>query len=90
MDNACIIAGIVEKIVFRNEENGYTIALVQLDKDCEDQKPKEIHKKTVTCVGTLLTARPFDHRTFTGSWTCHPRYGQQFAFTESEAFCPQP
>ena len=88
MDNACIIAGIVEKIVFRNEENGYTIALVQLDKDCEDQKPKEIHKKTVTCVGTLLTARPFDHRTFTGSWTCHPRYGQQFAFTESESILP--
>ncbi|MCR5813772.1 MAG: ATP-dependent RecD-like DNA helicase [Desulfovibrio sp.] len=92
MDDACVLSGVLEKIVFRNEENGYSIVLVKVDKDSLEMLANELKeestKKTVTCVGSLLEAKPFAHIQFTGSFTRHPRYGLQFTFSQYEEILP--
>ncbi|MBO4336219.1 MAG: ATP-dependent RecD-like DNA helicase [Desulfovibrio sp.] len=92
MEDPCILSGILEKIIFRNEENGYSIVLLELDKTAretlKDEELVDNVKKTLICVGSLLEAKPFAHLQLTGTFTRHPRYGLQFAFTKSEEILP--
>lgn len=61
-----ILKGTVEHIVYRNEANGYTV----LELDAGDV--------LTTVVGELLGIEPGEIVTFTGNYTTHPTYGQQF------------
>ncbi|MFQ5577010.1 MAG: ATP-dependent RecD-like DNA helicase [Anaerolineae bacterium] len=61
--------GTVERVVFANEENGYTIArfLVRGRYDL------------LTIVGNMAGVRPGAQLRVWGQWKNHPTYGQQFA-----------
>ncbi len=61
------LEGVVESIIFKNEENGYTIARVFLDEG-----------GVTTVVGTLPCLGAGEHLSATGSYTVHPQHGSQF------------
>ena len=60
------IEGFVEKIVFRNAENGYTV--LQLAVDGEE----------TTCVGTFSFVNEGEFLKLTGVYVAHAVYGEQF------------
>ncbi|WP_346917197.1 ATP-dependent RecD-like DNA helicase [Clostridium sp.] len=60
------IEGIVETVVFRNEDNGYTICKLKSDKE------------VVTIVGVIPFINESQEYSVQGEWTVHPKFGKQF------------
>lgn len=60
------LKGTIESIIFRNEENGYTV--LELDND----------KELITVVGTMGEVNEGDQIKVTGSYTSHHSFGMQF------------
>jgi len=60
------IKGELERIVFLNEENYYTIARLRMD------------KQEVTIVGNLFSVNIGETLQLTGEWTQHKKFGYQF------------
>ncbi|MEX0962227.1 MAG: ATP-dependent RecD-like DNA helicase [Simkaniaceae bacterium] len=62
------ISGIVERVVFSNQENGFTIARL-----------KEPRKEDLTTiVGSMPELKAGEALTLQGIWKHHPQYGRQF------------
>jgi exodeoxyribonuclease V alpha subunit len=62
------LTGVIERITYHNEENGYTVA--QLTPEGKDY--------TVTVVGAMLGIHVGESVHLIGEWTAHPQYGRQF------------
>jgi exodeoxyribonuclease V alpha subunit len=62
------IRGQLEKIIFRNEENNYTVAMVNPESELD----------SVTITGILYSPNPGQMLEMEGEWTEHPRFGTQF------------
>ncbi|HSM23491.1 MAG TPA: ATP-dependent RecD-like DNA helicase, partial [Anaerolineaceae bacterium] len=62
------LEGVLERITFQNDENGYTIAKIL---------PKG-KIQPVTIVGTLAGAQVGESLLLNGLWTNHHQYGRQF------------
>ncbi len=60
------IDGTVENIVYRNEDNGYTVMEIDADGLLE------------TAVGNMPMVYEGEHVKLGGSWTQHKSYGSQF------------
>ena len=58
------ISGTVQKITYKNEANGYTVAEVKADKE------------SITVVGLLPFLSEGDLAEFFGKFTVHPTYGK--------------
>ena len=71
------ITGTVEKITFKNEANGYTVAIVNCDGE------------DVTAVGILPFLNEGDVAEFSGEFTFHKTYGEQFKVESFERKAPQ-
>ncbi|MFE3886978.1 ATP-dependent RecD-like DNA helicase [Streptomyces lydicus] len=69
MVNAAVIEGVLERITYANEENGYTVARVDTGRGAGD---------LLTVVGALLGAQPGESLRMEGRWGSHPQYGKQF------------
>ena len=61
------LTGTLEEIIYRNTENGYTVAVVEADDEY------------VTAVGTMATCNVGTRYTMTGSYREHHKYGFQFS-----------
>lgn len=61
------VSGVVEEIIYSNQDNGYTIC----DIDCGDDG-------LVTATGTMPYLSEGETVTLSGSWITHPDYGEQF------------
>lgn len=59
------IEGVVETIVFKNDENGYTVAKIQYNKDI------------IPIVGYMPFISVGQRIKATGEWVVHPNFGQQ-------------
>lgn len=70
------IQGIVEEIIFKNEENGYTIASIDQDMDI------------LIVVGYMPTIKEGEMMRFVGEPTFHKTYGEQFKVTSCEVVEP--
>ncbi len=70
------IEGFVDNIIFRNEENGYTV--FEVVADCEH----------LTCVGTFQFLNEGEYIEFTGEKKIHPGYGEQIQVTSYEIKAP--
>ncbi len=68
--------GTIEEIIFRNNENGYTIAVIENDEEM------------FTAVGYLPFADAGRSYEFTGNWKTHPTYGEQFDVCEAKEIRP--
>ena len=72
------ITGFVEHIVYRNEENGYTVLnLISQDED------------EVTCVGVFQIISEGECMEATGEYTVHPSYGPQFKVSSYRIKAPE-
>ena len=61
-----IVEGYIARIIFRNDENGYTVLSLRLEEE------------DLTCVGTFPFISEGEFMQLTGDYTDHPVYGQQF------------
>ena len=73
------ITGFIERIKFRNEENGYTVMSVTDQSDGEE----------VIMVGNLAYAAEGDMIEASGHMTQHPVYGEQLQIESYEMKTPQ-
>ncbi|MEU2558741.1 ATP-dependent RecD-like DNA helicase [Streptomyces longispororuber] len=64
-----VIEGVLERITYANEENGYTVARVDTGRGAGD---------LLTVVGSLLGAQVGESLRMEGHWGSHPQYGKQF------------
>lgn len=71
------ITGFVEHIIYRNEENGYTV----LNLVCQEEE--------VTCVGIFHVIGEGESIEVTGSYTSHPSYGEQFKAESFQVKAPE-
>ena len=71
------ITGFVEYIVFRNEENGYTVLNLAVEED------------EVTCVGVFQFISEGESVELKGEYTVHPSYGPQFQVESYAIKAPQ-
>ncbi len=60
--------GILERIVYFNEENNYTVAKLEVNG----------RRDPVTIVGNLLSTNPGETLKLTGKWVTNQKFGQQF------------
>ncbi len=71
------LSGQVESIVYRNEDNGYTV----IELAGEDEM--------ITAVGTMPLISVGEHVKLYGTYKNHPSYGQQFSATACERSMPE-
>lgn len=75
------LSGIVEHIVYRNEENSYTV--------CEIAAEGESGEELVTAVGILPYLAVGEGIRARGSWEVHPVHGRQFRIDVFEKQLPE-
>lgn len=71
------IEGYVDHIIFRNQDNGYTVMVVVT----EDEE--------LTCVGSFQYVNEGETIKAFGHYTEHPSYGRQFVMSSYEVIVPQ-
>lgn len=71
-------SGSIERIIFKNDENGYAILRVVPDK--KEAGRRGIPLSGLTCVGTLLNPQAGQNLSFMGRFVQNARYGRQFQF----------
>ena len=73
-----VLEGIIEEIIYRNSENGYTVALLNVN-----------DKNLVSCVGKFGVINIGEYVRLEGEWTKDKRYGEQFSFSKAETILPK-
>ena len=71
------ISGTVENIIYKNEENGYTVLRLKNDSG-----------ETVTVVGCFPYAAAGESMIISGSWTNHSVHGRQFKAEFAQRLLP--
>ncbi len=61
------LIGIVDRIIFHNSENGFTIFVLQMPR-----------AQTTIIKGYVPTLQPGEQVTLKGAWIMHPKFGKQF------------
>lgn len=75
--NEEVINGYVDHIIFRNNDNGYTVMVMICDEE------------ELTCVGVFSDIAEGECIEAKGEYTDHPTYGRQFAVKNFEEKAPQ-
>ncbi|MBE6919506.1 MAG: ATP-dependent RecD-like DNA helicase [Ruminococcaceae bacterium] len=78
MGERCTVEGVVEHLIFQNEENGYTVLSLVTDQG-----------EVVTVVGCIPCVAPGEGLTVTGTWVNHPSYGPQITAELIERRMPE-
>jgi len=71
------IEGLIENITYRNDQNGYTVAVVR------------VSKSRVTAVGIMPFLSEGETAVFYGKYIVHPTYGEQFSVSTFERTAPK-
>ncbi len=72
------LEGNVERVIYTNEENGYTICDMSMSDEGE----------IVTAVGIMPMIGAGDHLCVYGKWIHNPKYGRQFSVEQYERLLP--
>lgn len=76
-ESMATVEGYVEKIVYRNEENGYTVLSVAVEDD------------ELTCVGSFAFVNEGEYLKLLGDYSAHSVYGEQFKVSSYETVQPK-
>lgn len=79
------LRGVIERITFHNEENGYTVAKLLPERG---QYVGSRAEREVTVVGAMLGVHVGAAVELTGRWTVHADYGKQFAVEQMRTVLP--
>lgn len=74
-----VLEGVLERITYAHEENGYTVARVDTGRGAND---------LLTVVGSLLGAQPGESLRMEGRWSSHAQYGKQFTVENYTTILP--
>jgi exodeoxyribonuclease V alpha subunit len=72
------VIGIIEDIIFRNEDNGFTVLELSSEAD----------NTLITAVGSLPFVVEGERVKITGQWSMHPDYGEQIKIESYESAIP--
>ena len=72
------LQGSLERMVYSNEENHYTVAQLLPDNE----------RKVVTIVGNLPAVQCGETLRLHGEWITHPQFGRQFKIARFESILP--
>ena len=72
------LKGQIERIVYHNEKNGYTIAKMKV----------QGRNDTIAIVGALYSVTPGEMVKLSGYWDKHTKYGEQFKILSYETIIP--
>lgn len=72
------VTGVVENVVYKNENNDYTVFEV-VDED----------NRLITAVGVIPMVSEGEHVVLEGQWTYHKEFGKQFSFVGYEKSLPK-
>lgn len=81
------VSGTVERVIFHNEENGYTVLRLLPDageKSGAGRRPRD----PVACVGHMVNPQAGVRLRLGGRWVENPRFGRQIAFERAEEVLP--
>lgn len=67
MDNTEILCGVVDRFLFQNAENGFSVFVLHVK-----------NNDTTTVRGYCAHITPGEQVTLEGSWVTHPKFGRQF------------
>lgn len=79
------IKGKLSKIIFHNNQNGYTVGLLKV----KESDIENLVNKTVTFTGSLPDLNEIDTYIMTGNLTNHEKYGEQFQVKSINRIMPQ-
>jgi len=79
------LRGVVERITYHNEENGYTVA-----KLLPERGPRHMfgHDREVAIIGNMAGINVGESVELTGRWTVHAEYGKQFTVETMRTVLP--
>ncbi len=92
--DAVELTGSVERVVFHNEENGYTVLRLLPDKALPGASrvtgapPRAVSRDPVTCVGHMVSPQAGVHLRVAGRWVNNARFGRQVEFSGCEEMLP--
>jgi exodeoxyribonuclease V alpha subunit len=76
--DATTLEGVLERVVFANEENAWSVVRVQVAG----------YRDLVTAVGNLLGVQPGENLRLSGGWISDPKYGRQFRVSSYATVTP--
>ena len=79
-----IVKGVIERITYQNEENGYTVAKLLPDKRSDRGQDDSL----ITVIGTLSGAAVGEALEITGFWQHHTQHGWQFTVQNYKSILP--
>jgi exodeoxyribonuclease V alpha subunit len=79
------LRGVIERITFHNEENGYTVAKLSPEFAYHAAIGAE---REVAIIGNMLGVHVGASVELSGRWTVHPDYGKQFAVEQMKQVLP--
>lgn len=71
------ISGIIDRFLFQNNENGYSVLILQAERSTN-----------ITVQGFLPNRHAGEQVTIQGTWVVHPKFGKQFQATSCTASLP--
>jgi exodeoxyribonuclease V alpha subunit len=79
------LRGVIERITFHNEENGYTVAKLAVE-----QPTRELPhwQKEAPIVGNMVGVNVGEAVELRGRWEVHPQYGKQFTVNGMRSVLP--
>lgn len=82
------ITGVVERITYYNDENGYTVLRLRPDIKPKEHLPGLDLDGLLTAVGNLPELSPGEKVRFQGDYRTHPKHGLQFNIDRCEKLMP--
>ena len=83
------IRGIVERITFHNDENGYTIAKLTPERPAAHGVSRSFGRAAeMTIVGNMAGISVGENVEIQGRWSLHPTYGKQFTVEKMRTVLP--
>ncbi|MCL4505164.1 MAG: ATP-dependent RecD-like DNA helicase [Chloroflexi bacterium] len=85
------LSGVIERITYQNEENGYTIARLLPENTRDgDSAPNDArgNDNLITIIGTLLGVAPGEALELRGFWQRHSQHGWQFKVENYRSVLP--
>jgi exodeoxyribonuclease V alpha subunit len=86
--NAATLTGVVERIIFLNEENHYTIAEFRPEAPAKSAADSKARPEAVTIVGPLPGVECGETLHLSGEWTRHAQHGAQFKIASFRSELP--
>lgn len=86
--NTVTLQGIVQTIIFHNEENGYTVMDVLLDAN-QIEQTTFFNDASIIAVGSLPSISAGESVCLTGEWVEHRDYGLQFKIEHCKIILPE-